>query len=216
MGYTRIVITNVVVIIVLIVAAVTGYYFYNQSTTYIKTENAQIAGQQMLITAPATGKLEDWKGKVGQVFKAGDVIGTVQTAGAQGTTAVNVSMPADGTVVQTSAYDNETVAPGTPLGYAYNMSSLFVNANIEETQLKNVKVGQTVDIYVDAFPNNTLTGTVNQIGQATAGTFSMLPQSNSNANYTKVTQVVPVKIMLTDNQGVALVPGMSAEVRIHK
>ncbi|GIP36956.1 multidrug resistance protein A [Paenibacillus sp. J31TS4] len=217
MGSMRIFVMNLVIIFVILIAGFLGYYYYNQSTTYVKTNNAQITGQQMTITAPATGRLTDWKGKPGTVYKSGDVIGTVESAAATGGSgSVNVTMPTDGTLVQTGAYSNEIVSPGTPLGYAYNMSNLWVNANIKETELKNVKVGQTVDVYVDAVPNQTFTGTVEQIGLATAGTFSLLPSGNTSGNYTKVTQVVPVKITLSDSQGAGLVPGMSAEVRIHR
>lgn len=222
MNSMRIFVMNVVVIFVIIIAGFLGYYYYTQSTTYLKTNNAQVTGQQMTVTAPATGHLTDWKGKAGTIYKAGDVIGTVETTGAASQTSgaasssANVTMPTDGTLVQTSAYANEVVSPGTPLGYAYNMNNLWITANIEETELKNVKLGQTVDVYIDALPNQTFTGSVEQIGLATASTFSLLPTGNTNANYTKVTQVVPVKISLSDSQGAGLVPGMSAEVRIHR
>ncbi|GAA3333448.1 hypothetical protein GCM10020331_097520 [Ectobacillus funiculus] len=51
-------------------------------------------------------------------------------------------------------------------------------------------------MYVDAFPNTTLTGTVDQVGLTTANTFSLIPSGSTTANYTKVTQVVPVRIAL--------------------
>ena len=70
-------------------------------------------------------------------------------------------------------------------------------------------------MYVDAYPDTTLTGKVEQVGLTTANTFSMLPSSNATANYTKVTQVVPVKISL-DSKSVNIVPGMNVTVRIHK
>lgn len=98
----------------------------------------------------------------------------------------------------------------------YDLNNLWVTANIDETKIDEIATGQDVDIYVDAFPNTTLKGKVQQIGLATAGTFSLLPSSNSTGNYTKVTQVVPVKVSIDDNKGVAIVPGMNVTVRIHK
>jgi multidrug resistance efflux pump len=77
-------------------------------------------------------------------------------------------------------------------------------------------VSQTVDVYVDSFPGTALTGKVDQIGLATAGTFSLLPTSNTTGNYTKVTQVIPIKISLDGYRGLGLVPGMSVSIRIHK
>lgn len=216
MSTTKILITNIIVILVIIIGGFTGYYFYNQSTLYFQTSNAQVTGQQIPIVAPAVGTLNNWTAKVGATMKAGTVIGSIAQPSAKGTTNVDITMPTDGTIVQTNAVNNETTVPGDPLAYAYDMKNLWVTANVDETVLSDIKVGQTVDVYVDALPNATLTGTVSQIGLTTANTFSLLPQSNSTANFTKVTQVIPVTITLNAAQGVGLVPGMSAEVRIHK
>jgi multidrug resistance efflux pump len=49
-----------------------------------------------------------------------------------------------------------------------------------------------------------------------AGVFSMFPQSNTSGNFQKVTQVIPVKITIADLQGLQLVPGMNATVKIHR
>ncbi|MFD1673243.1 efflux RND transporter periplasmic adaptor subunit [Alicyclobacillus fodiniaquatilis] len=208
-------IMNVVIILVVIIAGFVGYYFYNQSTLYLTTDDAQVSGQQIVISAPATGTISDWKGSVGTQFSSGDSVGTVQVAGAKGTTSVSIPEPADGTIVQSMAMNNEFVAAGTPLAYAYDLNNLWVTANIKETQISDVKVGQSVDVYVDAYPGTTFSGVVKHIGLATAATFSMLPTENTNANYTKVTQVIPVQIQLQAESG-RLEPGMSAKVRIHK
>jgi multidrug resistance efflux pump len=215
----RLFIFNIVALIVIIAILFGGYYWIDQRNKYIKTDNAQVTGQQVVISAPATGKLVDWKGKVGTTFSSGDTIGTVEvppSAGQKQPVDINVTAPTDGTIVQDMAVKNQFVAAGTPLAYSYDMKHLWVTANIKETQIDDVQVGQTVDVYVDAFPGATLTGTVSQIGYATASTFSLLPQSNDNANYTKVTQVIPVKITLDGYQGMRLVPGMNVRVRIHR
>jgi multidrug resistance efflux pump len=98
----------------------------------------------------------------------------------------------------------------------YDLNNLWVTANIEETKIRDVKLNQVVDIDVDAFPGNSMTGKVAQIGLATAGTFSLLPVTNTTANYTKVTQVIPVTIAIDNYRGFGIVPGMSAHIRIHK
>lgn len=110
---------------------------------------------------------------------------------------------------------NTITAAGTRLAVSYNLDDLWVTANIEETDIDDVKVGQDVDVTVDAYPNMTLNGKVEQIGLATAGTFSLLPSNNTSGNYTKETQVIPVKISI-ENYAEKLVPGMNATVRIHK
>jgi multidrug resistance efflux pump len=193
------------------------YSYYNSSVNYLSTDNAQIAGQQITIAAPASGELTDWSGNVGKNLSAGTTVGTISTTDATGKPVnMNITIPTSGTIVQNNAVQHSFVAAGTPLAIAYDMNNLYVTANIDETKINQVVVGQNVDIYVDAFPNQTLKGTVQQIGLATAGTFSLLPSSNTTGNYTKVTQVIPVKISIDDNTGSAIVPGMNVTVRIHK
>ncbi|SFE96158.1 HlyD membrane-fusion protein of T1SS [Bacillus sp. OV194] len=225
MNMKRLAVLNVIILLILVGGGIAAYYYYNQSVSYIKTDNAQIAGEQVTIAAPANGKLTDWKGSLGKEFNKGEEIGTISaapSAGAGATPAsagmskVKITLPKDGTVVQQSAVEDSFVAAGTPLAHVYDLSSLWVTANVKETDINDVKVGQEVDVYVDSYPDNTLSGEVKKIGLATANTFSLLPNSNNTANYTKVTQVIPVKISLDSYQGLDIVPGMNVTVRIHK
>jgi multidrug resistance efflux pump len=208
---------NVILLIVLVGGGFTGYYFYNKSVTYLSTDNAMVSGQQVAIASPGTGKVTIWNAKTGDKFNKGGKIGAVQVMGADGKPAnMNITAPADGTIVQNSGVGNSIVAAGSPLAITYDLSKLWVTANIKETDINDVKVGQDVDVYVDAFPNTNITGKVDTIGLATAGSFSLIPtNNNTSGNYTKETQVIPVKITL-DSYGVNLVPGMNVTVRIHK
>lgn len=213
----RLLLLNIIVLIVLVGAGIGGFTYYNRTVNYITTDNAQIAGQQVTVAAPANGKLMDWNLMIGDHFSKNDTVGTISAAGTDGKpTKINVNMPENGTVVQSSAVANSFVAAGTPLAQVFDFNKLWVTANIEETKIDEIATGQDVDIYVDAFPNTTLKGKVQQIGLATAGTFSLLPNTNNTSNYTKVTQVIPVKVSIDDHKGVAIVPGMSVTVRIHK
>jgi multidrug resistance efflux pump len=207
----RTLLVNIIVILIILVGGGAAMYYYNQSASYIKTDNSRIDGQQVPISATAAGQLVDWNGAVGKNFNSGDRVGSIQT----GTTKVDLTFPINGTLVQQNAVPNMFVAPGTPLARAYDLTHLWVTANIEETRINDVKVGQAVDIYVDAFPGTVLTGKVDKVGLATAGSFSVLPTSNTTANYTKVTQVIPVTITIDGYKGLGLIPGMSTSVRIH-
>lgn len=207
---------NIILLIVLVGGGFTGYYFYDKSVSYISTDNAQIAGQQINIAAPASGKLTAWDGNVGDHFSKNDKIGTIKVTTETGTVDMSVAVPANSTIVQSSAVENSYVAAGTALAKSYDMSNLWVTANVDETDLNDVKVGQDVDLYVDAYPDTTLTGKVDSLGLATSATFSLLPTSNSSGNYTKETQVIPVKISIDNYGGLDLVPGMNVTVRIHK
>jgi multidrug resistance efflux pump len=214
-SYRRLITIQIIVIIVVIAAALTGYYFYNQSTLYLKTDDAQVSGTQIVISSPATGKITNWQGNFGNTFSSGATIADVETQEGNKVVDIPIKAPAAGTIVQSDAMNNEYVAAGTPLAYAYDMNHLDIVANIKETEINDVKVGQQVDVYV-AGQSGSLSGTVSQIGLATASTFSLLPTQSTTADYTKVTQVVPVTISLQSTAGSGLRPGMSATVRIHK
>lgn len=215
-SFGRLLLVNIIVIIVLIGGGALGYYYYDQSTNYVKTDNAKIDGQQIAIAPPASGKLTDWSGNQGQTFSSGDTIGQVTTVGPKGNTIQEpITMPKNGTIALNNAVQDTFVAAGMPLAYAYDYDHLYVTANIKETNIDNISVGQNVDIYVDAYPGTTLDGKVKQIGLATNSTFSLLPTSNQSGNYTKETQVIPVQISITSSKGVKLRPGMNVTVRVH-
>ncbi|ENQ3105514.1 HlyD family secretion protein [Bacillus sp. 491mf] len=214
--FRRIIIINIITLIVLVGGGVGGYYYYNQSQNYLKTENAKIDGKIIPIASPVAGKLTEWKAEAGKNYNENDKLGTVSIVGPNGEQTVDVTIPKNATVVQSNATTNAFVGAGSPIAYAYDMNDLWVTANIEETDIDSVHKGQEVDVYVDAYPDTTLTGKVEQVGLTTANTFSMLPSSNATANYTKVTQVVPVKVSLDHSKSVNIVPGMNVTVRIHK
>jgi multidrug resistance efflux pump len=216
MNTRRILLLNLLIVVIILIGGFAAYYFYNQSTLYIKTDNARVAGQQIAIAAPTSGQLVQWKGSEGSHFSAGDTVGLVQTMVNSKPVDVPIKMPADGTVVLNNAVEGQIVGAGVPLAYAYDLHHLWITANIKETDIDDVKVGQTVDVYLDADPGATYKGTVSRIGLATASTFSLLPSTNTSANFTKVTQVIPVTITISGYDGSNLVPGMSATVRIHK
>jgi multidrug resistance efflux pump len=217
MSTKRLLLLNIIILLVLVGGGFGGYAYYNQNVSYLTTDNAQIAGQQVTIAAPANGNLTDWKGNVGTHFSKDSTVGTITTTGTNGTPVnMNITLPTDGTIVQNNAVQDSFVAAGTPLAQVYDLNKLWVTANIDETKIDEVAIGQDVDIYVDAFPTSTLKGKVQQIGLATSGTFSLLPTTNTTGNYTKVTQVVPIKVSIDENKGDAIVPGMNVTVRIHK
>lgn len=215
-NFTRLLIINIIVIVVLVGGGAAGYYYYDQATNYVKTDNAAVSGQAISIAAPASGKLVNWDASEGKIFDANDTIGNVETIGADGKSAkVPVKMPQKATIALNNTTKNAFAAAGAQLAQAYNLNKLYITANIDENAIENVNVGQKVDLKLDAFPGTNFTGKVEKIGTATASTFSLIPSSNSNGNYTKVTQVVPVKISIDDYKGNDLLPGMNVTVKIH-
>jgi membrane fusion protein (multidrug efflux system) len=91
------------------------------------------------------------------------------------------------------------VQAGQTLFTIVNTSDFWIVANFKETQLEHLKEGKAVDIYVDGFPNVTIKGTISSLSEATGAKYSLLPPDNATGNFVKVTQRVPVKIVI-ENQ----------------
>jgi multidrug resistance efflux pump len=129
-----------------------------------------------------------------------------------GDSTVDVQAPLDGVVLAVPATPGATVQAGQALVTMVDPSQLWVSANIEETSIDRLKVGQAVSVHVDALGTD-VPGRVEAITPATANTFSLLPSSSSSGNFTKVTQLVPVRIAVNLGSRPALV-GSSVEVKI--
>lgn len=87
---------------------------------------------------------------------------------------------------------------------------IWVTANFKETQITDMRPGQTVDIEIDAYPERKITGTVASVQPGSGTAFSLLPAENATGNYVKVVQRVPVKITVEDwPKDVSIGPGMS-------
>lgn len=121
--------------------------------------------------------------------------------------------PIAGTVGLKSAEEGQIVVEGQPLFSMVNLSDVWIGANIEETYIGRIKVGQHVDFSIDAYPDKKFTGQVIEVGPAAGSQFALMPNENSSANFTKVTQRLPIKIR-ADESEYCLKPGMSAIIQI--
>jgi membrane fusion protein (multidrug efflux system) len=90
---------------------------------------------------------------------------------------------------------------------------VWVTANFKETQLADVRVGQAVDISVDAF-GRSFPGHVDSVQSGSGTAFSLLPAQNATGNYVKIVQRIPVKITFDQRPDVQLGPGMSVMPRV--
>lgn len=212
----KMVLINIITIIVLIVIGVVGFYFWNNATSYVSTDNAKVDGEQMKIASPASGEIKSLDVKQGEKLKKGDKVAEVVAQGEGGQSKeMSIKMPKDGTIVKTDGMEGSMAQAGNPIAYAYNLDDLYITANVDEKDVANIEKGNDVDVDIDG-QKATVSGKVDQIGDATAASFSLMPSSNSDGNYTKVSQVVPVRISLDSEPSKNVVPGMNAEVKIHK
>jgi multidrug resistance efflux pump len=212
---TRIRLLVILGLAVLAAVAFLAYYIVNTSN-YVTTDNAQIDGNQISINAPATGTLIDWRGQQGTTLHKNAPVGRIEIQGGYVRPQMVIRSPADGVVAVDNGVEGSFVATGAQLAIAYDSAGVFVTARVKETDIDKVQIGRAVNISVDAFPGESLTGRVVEVQSGAAGVFSLFPQSNTSGNFQKVTQVIPVKITIDDLNGLPLVPGMNVTVKIHR
>ena len=110
----------------------------------------------------------------------------------------HIYAPANGKIGRKNVTNGQYVQAGMPLFSIVNDSIYWVTANFKENQIRNLFAGKQVDLRVDAFPDESLTGTIESISDATGAKFALLPPDNSSGNFVKVTQRVPVKIKINE------------------
>lgn len=123
--------------------------------------------------------------------------------------------PRDGQLGQVTVRQGAFVNAGAQLT-ALVPAQLWIIANMKETQMANVRLGQPVTFTVDALDNATLRGRVERIAPATGSEFSVITPDNATGNFVKIAQRIPVRISIDPNQPLAqrLRPGMSVVTTI--
>lgn len=126
-----------------------------------------------------------------------------------------VTAPRDGQLGQIGTRLGAYVNSGAQL-MALVPDTLWVIANMKETQMANVRIGQPVSFTVDALNHLKLYGHVQQISPATGSEFALLQADNATGNFVKIAQRIPVRITVDAGQPPArqLRPGMSVVVSI--
>jgi membrane fusion protein (multidrug efflux system) len=127
-----------------------------------------------------------------------------------------VTAPVSGIVSRKQVEVGQLVQAGQPLLTIVSDTGVWITANFKETQLHDLKVGQDVDIEVDAYGGATAKGKVESVSAATGAKFALLPPDNATGNFTKVVQRVPVRIRVTQGLGQnrPLRPGMSVVANV--
>ncbi len=126
--------------------------------------------------------------------------------------------PQDGYISRKSVQEGQLVQAEQALLTVTQGGGIWIVGNFKETQIEKIKVGQRVDIFVDAYPSAVFHGKVEGFQAGTGSRFSILPGENASGNFVKVVQRIPVKIVfdeVPDSQKYLLVPGMSVVPKIH-
>lgn len=230
----RLLLGSVVVLLIL-----GGGYNYWQGSQVISTDDAEVSVETptVSITVPFGGRLGTWNVKSNDQVNQGEVLGEESN---QSVLALNPTLPSiiskspmlaqrlnemekirspiSGVLVQSNATVGQGVQPGQVLAQVVNLDHLQVTAKVFETDIRQVRLGQTATMTVDGLPGITLQGKVVRIANNTESVFSLVPNvTAASGTFTKVAQRVPVYL---DFQDLALakqtlVPGMSVVVKIH-
>ncbi len=128
----------------------------------------------------------------------------------------SVTAPIAGLVSRKNVEAGQYVQSGQTLLSIASDADVWVVANFKETQLTRMKAGQSVEFEADSYPGEVFHGKIESISAATGARFALLPPDNSTGNFVKVTQRVPVKIVLTQSPdaGHPLRPGMSVDAAV--
>jgi len=133
----------------------------------------------------------------------------------QGWTVIRSPMAA--IVTKRTVEAGSLVQPGQTAMTLVPVEAIWITANVKETRLGAVAVGDTVEFTVDSYLDHRFLGVVESISPATGAKFALLPPDNATGNFTKVVQNVPVRIAIAQplDPKYPLRPGMSVDVSIH-
>ena len=124
-----------------------------------------------------------------------------------------IEAPLKGIVDRRFVDIGEYVSPGQRLVLIHDPEHIWIEANIKETEVRRLKIGQSVEVTVDAYPEENFKGYVERIGSSATSTFALLPSPNPSGNFTKITQRLPIRISINQRDG-RLRPGMMVEIKI--
>ncbi|MDI2590871.1 efflux RND transporter periplasmic adaptor subunit [Pseudomonas sp. 681] len=109
--------------------------------------------------------------------------------------------PVTGYVAKRSVQLGQRVQPGTALMAVIPLDQLWIDANFKETQLRDMRIGQPVDIEADLYGSDVkFSGTIDSLGAGTGSAFALLPAQNATGNWIKIVQRVPVRIHINADE----------------
>jgi membrane fusion protein (multidrug efflux system) len=176
--------------------------------------NVAVAESQL---AAARGNLEVLKAQAVEAERLRDELQNALDRAERDLSFTEIRAPFDGIVGNRAVQVGQYATPGTRLLALVNQASTYIDANYKETQLGTIKVGQAVDVAIDALDGRSVRGVVASIAPASGAQFSLLPPDNATGNFTKVVQRVAVRITIAPEDVVAagLRPGLSVVTAIH-
>ncbi|BCA54006.1 putative Multidrug resistance protein A [Nitrospira sp. KM1] len=129
-----------------------------------------------------------------------------------------IRAPVSGYIAKRKAQVGDRVKPGTNLMTIVPLDHLWVEANLRETEMGDIRPGQPAEVRVDLYGGkHTFHGTVEGLVPGTGSPFALLPPDNSTGNFIHITERVPVRIALPADEirEYPIRPGLSTVTKIH-
>jgi multidrug resistance efflux pump len=194
------------VVVLLAGLGIAGYFEY-QSYYYYQTDNAKVDTMVFQLTANARGKLANIYVSQSEEVKAGQVLARVDNG-------PYIVSPIDGTVIDVRMQEGDYITATDVVVVVAKTSDMYITANVEETNILKIQTGQSVEVSLDAY-GRSFDGYVEDVNTITSTKLNGSTASfTTSGTYTKVTQLLPVKIKLLDNVDLANIIGTNATVKI--
>jgi len=193
---------------------------FTTKATYEAAQHQVAIGQEALRLAQAKG--QEAAAKLATGAQVPGVYPQVAAARAQrqvvelSLTRTQVRAPVAGQVSQASRLQlGQELISGLPVITLVADGTAYIEANFKETDLADMRPGQPAEIKFDAYPGLKLKAHIMSIGAGTGSEFSVLPAQNATGNWVKVTQRVPVRIVLDEPSPRPLIAGLSVHVTVY-
>ncbi len=195
-----------VIVIFLAGLGLAGYFIY-EGNFYYQTDNAKVDTTIYQLTATARGQLIKMDAYQSEKVTAGQVLARVDNG-------PYITSPIDGTVIAVKMQQGDYANTSDVVMVVAKTSDMYITANVEETDILKIHVGQSVSVSLDAFGRD-FSGYVKDVDAITSTKLTSSATSfTTSGTYTKVTQLIPVKIKLVDNVDLAAIIGTNATVKI--
>ena len=184
------------------------YYFYAEGLKYFVTDNAKVTANMYQVTSPAAGKLVRFNVRPGNYVEEDEIIGRIENG-------PYLRAPVGGQIVKVSAAKNQTVTQGASVAIIADTDSIYIGANIEETDILKIKKGQSATVLLDSYRGKQFSACVSEVDNTTQNALTgNLMSFSTSGTYTKVTQLIPIKISVNDDVNLDEIIGTNATVRI--
>jgi multidrug resistance efflux pump len=194
------------IVVLLVGLGIAGYFVY-EGSFYYQTDNAKVDTMIYQLTAQDSGKLDGMYVTPGEEVTAGQELAHVKNGS-------SIKAPIDGTVIDVKMEEGDYVTPADVIMVVAKTSDIYIMANVEETNILQIHKGQTVTVSLDAY-GRSFVGYVAEVNTVTSTKLSGSATSfTTSGTYTKVTQLIPVKIRLGDEVNLANIIGTNATVKI--